>query len=403
VEDAPSHVELVEALAALLLRLGQPREAERRLNAAIAVAAKRARLYALLSQALRAQGNLDAAFTTLHAGVLEVGSDPLLGAERGLVLAARGDLAGASAEWRKALERDPVHPVAYGSLAALALRRSDAALAEGLVDSALAHAGAHPDVLRRAVQLAIATEGDGIARASRVARLCTRLLEMTPSEPGALLALAKARVTLGDLPAARTILAEIQRVAPRSVPAAEAQLVRLAIEDSSAELELQSVLRAAHVATPDDLADVTARARRLATLHGSWLGWLAAAVAERRRGRLVAARGALDVALEIAPGASALRAELVDLSLLLDDASAAIEHAKAALSLEGETGRGLVALGRALAAAGRTAEARDAARRALAMEPDNARAKDLATRLVGDPPPAGWIAKLRSAFGLRRG
>jgi tetratricopeptide (TPR) repeat protein len=403
VDDAPSHVELVEALAALLLRLGQPREAERRLNAAIAVAAKRARLYALLSQALRAQGNLDAAFTSLDAGTIEVGGDPLLMAERGLVLAARGDLTGAAAEWTRALERDPVHPVAYGSLAALALRSRDATAAQGLVDSALAHAAVHPDVLRRAVQLALATEGAGIARASRVARLCTRLLEMTPSDPWALLALAKARVTLQDVQAARACLAEIDRVAPRSAPAAEAQLVKLAIEDSAAELELQSVLRAAHVAAPEELADVTARARRLATLHGAWLGWLAAAVAERRRGRLVAARGALDVAMEIAPGASALRAELVDLSILLDDAAAAIEHARTALSLEGETGRGLVALGCALAAAGRMAQARDAARRALAIEPDNARAKELSTRCVGDPPRPGWIARVRSIFRRRRG
>ncbi len=389
----------MEALAALLLRLGRPRDAERRLNAAIVIAAKRARPYALLSQALRAQGNLDAALTILQAGALEGGGDPLLAAERGLVLAARGDLVGAAAEWRQALARDPVHPAAFGSLAVLALRSQDAATAQGLVDAALVASRAHPDVLRRAAQLALATEGDGIARASRVARLCARVLELVPSNPWAMLALAKSLVRLGDTPSARAQLAELARMAPRSAPAAEAQLVNLAIEDSGADLELQSVLRAAHVAAPGDLVDIAARARRLATLHGSWLGWLAVAVAERRRGRAVASRGALDVALEIAPGAPMLHAELVEVSLFLEDAPAAIAHARAVLSLEGESPRGLVALGRALLAAGSVAEAAEATKRALAIEPDNAPAKELETRLATRRAPVGW---LRALFRRRR-
>jgi tetratricopeptide (TPR) repeat protein len=398
VDDAPSHVELVEALSALMLRLGQPREAERRLNAALAIAPKRARLYALLSQALRAQNNLDAALTTLHAGVLEAGSDPLLGAERGLVLAARGDLAGASAEWRRALATDPVHPAAFGNLAAVALRARDGATGQALVDAALASTRAHPDVLRRSVQLALATEGEGIARASRVARLCTRLLEIMPSDPWAILALAKSLVTLGDVDTARVHLAEIERIAPGSAPAAEAMLLKLAVDDAAGELELQSVLRGAHLAVPDELADVAARARRLATLYGSWLGWLAAAVAERRRGRIVAARGALDVALEIAPGAPVLHAEMTEILLTQDDAPAAVEHAQSVISLEGETARGLVMLGRALAAADRLGEARDALKRALAMEPDNGPAKELDERWTSHRAPAGWRSRVRDVL-----
>jgi tetratricopeptide (TPR) repeat protein len=401
-DDAPSHVELVEALAALQLRLGQPREAERRLNAVIAISPRRARLYALLSQALRAQGNLDAAMTALESAAADAGADPLLGAERGMVLAARGDLAGAAAAWKKALAADPVYPAAFGSLAALALRSRDGALAQSLVDAALAAARAHPDVLRRGVQLALATESEGIARASRVAGLCGRLLEIAPDDPWAALALAKSLVVLGDVAGARARLAEIERAAPRSAPAAEAQLVRLAIDDAGAELELQSVLRAAHTAATNDLADVAARARRLATVHGGWLGWLAAAIADRRRGRAAAARGALDVALEIAPGAPAVHAELADVLLALDDAPAAVEHAERALSLEGESPRGLVVLARALAAAGRTADARDAVRRALAMDADNALARELEERLQRDRAPRGWSSWLRKTIRPRR-
>jgi predicted Zn-dependent protease len=171
-------------------------------------------------------------------------------------------------------------------------------------------------------------------------------------------------------------------------------LLKLAVDDAAAELELQSVVRAAHLAVPDELADVAARARRLATLYGSWLGWLATAVAERRRGRAVAARGALDVALEIAPGAPVLHAEMAEVLLTQDDPSAAVEHAQSAISLEGESARGLVALGRALSAAGRRGEGRDALKRALAIEPDHAPAKELQERLTNDPAPAGWGTRL---------
>ncbi|MBV9949343.1 MAG: hypothetical protein JOZ69_21040, partial [Myxococcales bacterium] len=162
-DDAPMHVELVEALAALQLRFGHPDEAERRLNAAIALGPNRAQLYALLSQALRAQGRLESALAALEPpGVDAARGDPMLWTERGMVLAARGDLVGAAAAWKQVLARDPVHPAAFGSLAALALRMGDATGAHALTDAALAAPAAHPDVLRRAVQLALATEGEGL-------------------------------------------------------------------------------------------------------------------------------------------------------------------------------------------------------------------------------------------------
>jgi tetratricopeptide (TPR) repeat protein len=398
VEDAPVHVELVEALAALQLRLGQPREAERRLNAAIAAEPKRARLYALLSQALRAQGNFDGALAALQPGLMEVKGEPLLCAEQGMVLAACGDIDGAKAAWREALSREPVHPQAFGSLASLALRASDTAAAQVLVDAALAALSAHPDVLRRAVQLALATEGEGIARASRVARLCARLLEMAPGDPWASLALARSFVTLGDVPSARVRLAGVDHVAPCSAAAAEAQVIRLSIDDPSAELEVRSVLRAAQSADSEHLADVAARARRLATLHSAWPGWLAAAVAERRRQRWAAARGALSVALELAPGATAAHLEMAGVLLALDDAAGAVEHAERALALEGDGPRALSVLARALAATGRRPEARQAAMRALALQPQADDLKALLAELSGAAAKVSWAVRMRSVW-----
>jgi tetratricopeptide (TPR) repeat protein len=399
-DDAPSHPELVEALGALQLRLGHAREAERRLNGAIAAAPSRPALYALLSQALRAQGHLDAALAALDSGAAATGGDVVISAERGAVLASKGDLGRAVVAWRAALAVDPVHPPAFVGLAGVALRSHDPMSAQSLVDAALVAQRAHPDVLRCAAQLALATEGEGIARASRLARLCGRLLEAMPDDPWASLLSARSLIALGDVAGARARLSHIERVAPRSGPAADAQLLRFGLDDPGAEQELRSVFRAASAARPEDMADVAARGRRLATLHGAWLGWLAAAIAERRRGRPVAARGALEVAIELAPGAAAVRLELVEVLLEQGDPHAAVEHAQAAVSVEGASPRALVALGRALAAAGRMGEAREAVKHALSIDAVDPAARQLEEHLRKDPPRSPWSARLGQA--LRR-
>ncbi len=379
--DAPTRVELPEALALLLLRVGRAKDAERQVNTIIAMAPRRSRPYSLLAQALRAQGNLDGAFAAVEAGLAESRRDPALHAERGVLLADRGDVEGASAAWREALALEPVHPAAFAHLSALALRRRDTTSAQTLVDSALASPHAQPDVLRRAVQLTLITESDGLARASRVARMCERILEHTPDDAQASLALARALVTLGEPWQARARLAHVDRADPHSAAAAEAQITRLALDDPGAERELQSVLRAARSAAPNELADVAARARRLATLHGAWPGWLAAAVAEQRQGRWVAARGALEVALETAPGASTAHVEIASVLLKLDDAPGALSHAERAMALEGESPRILNVLARTLAASGRLDDARAVANRALAGHPSDEEAQALAAQL----------------------
>jgi tetratricopeptide (TPR) repeat protein len=394
VEDAPTSIELVEALAALEVRLGRAPAAERRLNAALALAPDRVRLYALLAQALRAQGHLDAALATLQSARGHA-HDPVLLTERGAILAARGDVQGARVAWSSALSRDPVHPAAFTSLTALALRTGDAETGQSLVDAALASVHAHPDVLHGAVQLALATEGEGIARASRVARLCRRLLERVPDQLWASLALARAQVVLGEVGEARGRLAGIEQAAPRTAQAAEAQATRMAIDDPATHLELQRILYAAQSGPLGELRDVAARARRLATLHASWRGWVAAAIAERRRGRWAAARGAAEVALEMAPGAALAHIELAEALLELDDASGAMEHAEQASTLEGESLRGVSAKARALEALGRSAEAREAAGRALAIEPENGEARARVERLCAAAPTTSWRARLQ--------
>jgi len=391
--DAPNSVDLLEALAALMLRMGQPREAERRMNVAIAAAPTRARPYAILGQALRAQGNLDGALAVLQAGRAASKGDPLLSIEQGMVLAARGDLEGAGAAWREVLAREPYNPGAFARLAALALQAHDLGAAQALVDAALAAREAHPDVFRSAIPLALSSETEGLARASRIRRLCERVLERLPNDAAALLRMAEALVVLGQRIEARTRLDQLERTAPQSAAAADGQVQRLALDDPRAHTELQSVLRAANDAAVARLGDIAVRARNLAMAHNAWHGWLAVAVAERRRSRWTVARGALDAALELAPGATLVRIEMARCLLALGDAKSALSQAESAVALDGTSPLALSILARSLAAVGRTAEARETGRRVLSMKPDDGEIRDMLQKLQQKPRFA-WVRNL---------
>jgi tetratricopeptide (TPR) repeat protein len=399
-DDAPAHLELGEALAALLLRTGRPHEAERRMKAVVSSAPKRCRPYALLSHALRAQGKFDGAQAAIDAGFAECGNEVALHTERGMILAERGDVGGARVAWQEALARDPGNQPAFGLLAELVLRERDASTAQTLIDSALASPRAHIDVLRRAVQLAQSTETEGLARAARIARLCERILELLPDDAPALLALARALVVLGDPAGARARLAKVARFAPQSESGAEAQITRLALEDPGAERDLQRVLQAAHDGADAEMTDIVARARRLATLHNAWPGWLAAGIAEQRRGRWAAARGALEVALETAPGATLAHLELAVVLLEMDDAAGALAHADRALALSGDSSLAIRLRARALAASGRKEEGLAVLNRAMVVFPDDEHIRALADfmRWRQRRAASGWRNRMRAAW-----
>jgi Tfp pilus assembly protein PilF len=82
----------------------------------------------------------------------------------------------------------------------------------------------------------------------------------------------------------------------------------------------------------------------LATEHAAWPGWLAAAVAEGRRGRWTEARASLEIALEIAPGAASVRLEMARALLALGDAAGARAHVEHAIASEGQSPRALALL-----------------------------------------------------------
>jgi tetratricopeptide (TPR) repeat protein len=395
--DAPQQPDLLEATAALHARLGHPREAEAHATAALGHAPDRARLYAILSEARRAQGDLEGALAAVDTGLRQVRDDGLLATERAVVLAQRGDLAGAEIGWKRVLAHDSVYPSAFVNLASLAAERKDLPLAQALVDEALAAAHARPEVLRRAIQLAVATEVDGLPRAARIAKLATALVERVPGDAWGFLVLAQARARLGEKGAAIGHFTRVRELAKDTALAAEAQREALACRDPQASSEIEAVVRAAETAQEGALEAVAARGRSLAMIHGVWTADFARGVAEKRLGRPVSARRAFEDALNAAPGATPAHIELVELCLRAGDTAAALTHAERVVVLEGRTPRAIAGLAVALHAAGRTAEAKEAALAGLAHTPNDARLEAIAKGTPAEAPvrPSFW-EKLRA-------
>lgn len=400
--DAPKNADLLEALAALRLRFADAEGAEAHARAALAIEPARPRTYALLSEARRSQGDLEGALGAIEEGLLHGVDDALLNTERGIVLAERGLPERAEAAWRMVLETRPLYPPAFTNLASLLMERRDGVAAAALVDDVLAGVAFAPaDVLRHAVQLSLAAEPEGIARASRVATLARALVERSPNDPWARLVLGRALALTGEKAAAIARLGEVEEMARSTSLGAEAQRGRLALEDAKSALEIDAVLRAAYQAAVLDLETIAARARGLATTHGAWHAWFAAGIADRRREQWRSARDAFAEAIRIAPGATPAHMELVGALVAIGEPETAIVHARRATELEGESARTLAILATALLAAGQRDEAASAIDRALALDATDEANRALAERIRATTPHPR--KGLRDLFGrLRR-
>ncbi len=382
--DAPLNADLMEAVAALTLCMGQKEEAERRALEAIAVDPRRPRLYALLSEARRVRGDLPGALVAIEEGFLHAcgTNDPLLNTERGIVLAERGNAFDAERAWRMVLENScPLYAPAYTNLASLVMERRDTVAAARLVDDALAQGPAHPDVLKRAIQLALAAEPEGLARAARVAKLAYALVEQVPNDAWATLVLARTLAETGDKLAAERRFRHVEQIAPGSSVAAEAQRACFALEDPHASLEIDAVLRAAYEAAAADLHTIAARARNLALAHSVWPAYFALGIAERRLEQWRSACEAFAEALRVSPGCTAAHLEMVAAFVARGEPGAALEHARRACELDGETARTLAVLATALLASGQREEAASAIDRALAMDVTDEANRALAERI----------------------
>jgi tetratricopeptide (TPR) repeat protein len=385
--DAPAQVDLLEAAAALHVRVGDASQGEVLACRALGLDPKRGRLRALLSEARRSQGNFEGALEATAPGLVADASDPLLLTERGVVLAAQGHFGDAAASWRAALSRDRFHAPAFASLARLAAMQTDTTTMQSLVDHALSLTPSPPpETLRQALELAMLSEPDGVARAARMERLARALLASTPRDGWATLALARSLVKLGDLPSASALLVRLEVDARESLAGAEAQLGRFALANADEAEIIDATLRSAETAAVADLEAVVVRARRLADAHALWTAYLAAGIALRRLGRHEAARGDLLCGIVASPGAAPLFAELARACAALSLPQEALEHADRARALAGDTPKTMLARYEALRASGRTDEAAALATDAAARFPDDA---DLAIAVQ----PAGPITK----------
>jgi tetratricopeptide (TPR) repeat protein len=402
-EDAPDNADLVEAVAALFLRVGNADEAERYVRQAMEIEPSRARLYALLSEARRSRGDLVSALAAIEDGLLQNAMDPLLNTERGIVLAERGKLEDAERAWRLVLDDRPLYPPAYANLASLVMERKDTVAATRLVDDALhLSSGAHADVLRRAIQLSLAAEPEGIARAARVGRLATALVERVPNDAWANVVLARSLAQQGNRGEAARRLALVEELAPSSSFAAEAQRGRLALEHPQASLEIDSVLRAAYNCPPEDVETIAARARTLANAHDVWPAYFALGIAERRRERWRAAHEAFAAAIRVSPGCTPAHMEIVAACVALSDAEGGVTHARRACELEGESARTLAVLATALLAAGERDEAARAIDKALALDASDEANRALAERIRAGKERSSTLTRLRDIFKIWR-
>ncbi len=402
--DAPSNADLLEAIAELTLRVGNGENAEACVLKALDVDPSRPRLYALLSEARRSCGDLPGALIAIEQGLLHGTDDPLLNTERGIVLAERGNHVEAERAWRMVLEAfpgQPLYPPAFTNLASLVMERRDAVAATRLVDDVLVRGHgqrAHPEVLKGAIQLSLAAEPEGVARAARVGKLAHALVDATPRDPWASVVLARALAQTGDKLAAVRRFSHVEETAPTSSLAADAQRERFALENPRSSLEMDAVLRAAYQAPAQDLDTIAARARRLALAHSAWVGYFSAGVAERRLGHWRSARDAFGEAIRVAPGCTPAHLELVTVFVALDDAEAALAHARKACELDGETARTLAVLATALLALGRREEARAAIDCSLALDATDEANRALAQRIRAGDVRGSALTRLRESF-----
>ncbi len=415
-DDAPTHPALFEALGALQLRRGAIDSAERHVRKALSQDPERPRLHGLLSEARRARGDFDGALEVLEAGLLSLPDDPLLLSERGVTHLERGDVTRASRELLAVLDAFPGYPPAFLALLDCAVRAADASLVERLAFDAASSDDIPGEVARRVLKLFASTQAESAEsekwtrndepkpareRAECMVRLATRLVS-EGTDAWAELTLARAKVGLGELEAARGHLAKVESLAPASALAAEACRARFAIEQPRAARELENVVRAAHSPTDDDdLAALSARAQTLALDNDVWTAHFALGMAERRRERWQEARAALEIAVQKSPGATPAHIELVAVHVALGSAQKALEHADRACALEGETARTLAVRATALLAASRHADARETIDRALALDASDAN-RALSDRIRANAEPVGAFARIRDALGLRK-
>jgi predicted Zn-dependent protease len=395
-DDAPGRGELTEAASALLVLTGEARRAEILLNAAVALEPTRVKLYALLSMALRAQNQLEAARVVLDRGLEVDPNEPLLTLERGEVRFLGGDEEGAVQEWLTVLTRAP-DVRAFDRLAALAHEKRNLSLGQTLVDYALTHsANAPPRLLRAAIQIAYATEAEDLARAARLDKLLRATLVHIPDDLWLILHLAQELVQLGKPDEALHLLDRVDAVASNTPLGAEAARVRFRASDREGAAFVDALLREVYESADTEIGSLVERTGQAARRYPVWGASLAHAIALARAGSQAEALPFLMQALKTGQGSPMVHHALGRVHAELGAPKEALAHAERAVALGGDAPAVFILLGEVLARLGRLEEAR-----AIATQLEAAGHKDLMQSLESHELPKGkppLVTRLRETY-----
>lgn len=268
------------------------------------------RAHALLARLAREGGNAPGALAILDAAAAHLPEHhPLLDNERGIALLDEKRRDEAASVLFTLLDAGLLSRIGWLRLLELARSDGQEALAGRIVDRVLGDVNPSADALAQALELIAHAEPPGVARTERARELAMRVLRHERRRPELRVGVAHTLIELGDTELALEELRAVQRLAPTSAPAALAAELLLAIEDPAACESIRAALRAAHAADAEQLAQIAERARWFSKKHDVWTAHLACAIAERRQGRIDAARAALDRGLATSPASPALLEE----------------------------------------------------------------------------------------------
>ncbi len=305
--DSPLSVELIEAHAITSLRLGMPAQALADARRAVASSPDHTRGRLALVQAYRALGDQSSAIESVNEALGRHPNDIHLLFELGAMRAEEAAVQAAIDAWGAVLDRAPGHVGAFIGLAQLGATHKRVDIALKLVDHAIllsASRGASPALLKKALELIVANEADGLARSSRI---CVLAKALGPSLDVPLgLLFARALHKTGSRAGAIDELRRLESVNRGHVLRGEVQHLRFSLEEPEACAEVEAVYRAASSVDAALLPVIAARAKRLASLYPSWMAHTALGIAERRLGRTEAAKAAFIAAVDIAPKCEAV-------------------------------------------------------------------------------------------------
>jgi tetratricopeptide (TPR) repeat protein len=404
--DVPEHAGLHDAALALEVKQGALEHAEVRAKARIENGHASALTFALLAEVMRREHATDTAATLLEAGLAEFPEHPALLTERGALNAERKAWPAAVQDFKHAIEKAGPDSNAFFKLAELALQIGDVDAGSSLVDLVLQRVELRELHVHFAVKLAMQLEPDGMHRASRVAKLGKRLIDMAPEDPRPHLLTSRALARMGERDGALYHLDRLDELAPKSTWSSEAALGRFNLEHPEDALELEALVRATSDVSHHDLPTILLRAQRFALLHESlWLTHFALGLAEARAMQFASAKRAFQTAVHLAPGSIAASRELARTLIELGEQKTALtvlEKVRAHDPLDGS----LYALSaEAHHREANSASAIELAAKALELEPSNEVFKALAQRVAAHGKSRSddsWLDSVRS-WGARWG